>query len=108
MIVGGKGRKDVQFYGLDVAQPLGDCDSFADAPFETHQAIGLRDSNGKPMVCGGSKNPNQKSCYVYEIANNTWTQGPNLKRKRVAASTTCLDDGVCWVFGGLRFVLCIF
>ncbi len=102
MIIGGKNRKDVEFLSINDDPPSGECKSFAEAPFVTQHAIGLKDADGKPMVCGGSRNPNQKSCYIYDIVSNSWSQGPSLKRTRVGASATCLDDGTCWVFGGKR------
>ncbi len=107
MIIGGKGRKDVEgYYGQLSAFPIqGDCSSFADAPIVSENAIGLVNANGEALLCGGSKNPGQKSCYVYDISSNSWSQGPSLKRKRVGASATCLTGGGCWVFGGKWYAI---
>ncbi len=100
-LYGGKGQTSVS--GVYASLPAGDCDTqIAEVPYEPIYGIGLLDSNGDPMVCGGSKMPGQKSCHVYHAANNTWSTGPSLKRKRVGASAACLADGICWVFGGRR------
>ncbi len=98
MVIGGKDSQCVEYVHFAGDQPDGDCQDFAEAPVETGEAVALKDYLGRPMICGGRGSPG--GCYVYEITNNTWVQGPYLKRRRIGASATCLDSGVCWIFGG--------
>ncbi len=101
MIIGGKDKTSVEHWQYSGDEALGDCESFAEAPFPTQNAVALRDAEGRPMICGGSKNPDPRSCHVYDIYTNTWSQGPQLKQRRIASSATCLPNGECWVFGGI-------
>ncbi len=101
MIVGGKGKKSVEYLHFLGEPSVEDCHPFADAPFETTDSIILKDHNGRPMICGGKMNPRPNSCYVHHMARNTWTKGPNLEQERVGATAACLKKGVCWVFGGI-------
>ncbi len=100
--IGGKKKKDVAVTSYGQTSTEVDCDAVADAPFITQGSIAIRDKDGRPMVCGGAKNPDQKSCAIYDATTNTWSEGPSMKRKRNGASATCLENGICWVFGGKR------
>ncbi len=99
-IYGGKNQQSpVQIFN-DI---LGVCSiTHSDVPFTPQHSIALRDYLGRPVVCGGSQNPNQKSCYVYQAGTDTWTERPGMKRRRDGALATCLENGVCYVFGGKR------
>ncbi len=101
MIIGGNGEKSVGYLHLSGKRIVEDCWGFTDAPFDTTDAITLRDGNEQPMICGGKKNPRQNSCVIFSMGRNKWTEGPTLEQERAGATTTCLGNGVCWVFGGM-------
>lgn len=61
--------------------------------------------NGKLYVAGGNANNNYlNTLYVYDIASNTWSQGPNLPQGVNAPGSAVVGGGGAgsklWVFGG--------
>ncbi len=98
LLIGGRGKTDLATIAIGTL-PSGDCSLIPHVPFEPLLSIGLRDAAGRAMVCGGARNPNQKSCVVLDRPSNQWLPGPSMKRTRVGAHATCLDSGVWCVFG---------
>ncbi len=101
MVIGGLGRRDVV-----VLEPNNQPGVVkASAPFVTTGAIGLLDRLGRPMICGGGRNPQPQRCHVYMDESDEWVRGRNTRHARKHASVTCLKDGTCWVFGGVGYAL---
>ena len=71
-------------------------------PFEfgTDQNMGLVDSDGNVLSCGGQLAPDRGGCVVYNKETDAWEDGPNMRYERGAgAKSVRLTDGRYFIIG---------
>ncbi len=69
-------------------------------PYGTDQNIGLVDSDGNIVSCGGQLTPDQGHCYIYNQETAVWEDGPNMRYARGAgAKSVKLTDGRYFIIG---------
>ncbi len=99
-------RTDVKVVSKEDPSASGyDCSAgVADLPVPLKGGFGLADKDGKPMVCGGKteRRTYNRQCYVYEMTNDTWVEGPRTIRKLSRSAVVGLPDGSTWVIGGTK------
>ena len=69
-------------------------------PEEADFMVGVTDSQGNPMACGGNNILDPSTCYRYSFEDESWSDGPSLLEGRAFASSARLSDGSYWVTGG--------
>ena len=69
-------------------------------PSEATFALGLTNSFGRPMVCGGGSFPTRRKCYVLEEDGNWDIDAYELLEERYFSAIVRLDDGRFWILGG--------
>ncbi len=105
MIYGGYTSEDFGVF-LDTAESVelggdGACTlPLPPLPYGTDQNIGVVDSQGRALSCGGQINPDAGHCYVYNKETDAWEDGPNMRYARSAgAKSVKLTDGRYFVIG---------
>ena len=69
-------------------------------PFYNDQNIGLVDSNGNILSCGGQFSSDRGHCIVYNKETDTWEDGPNMRYPRGAGGKAArLSDGRYFIIG---------
>ncbi len=107
MVAGGERLTTVEILTPGMSEPPPECQDIADFPFYTKGAVGLINKDNQAMICGGSSNPDKRSCYTYDNVANQWvlSNTTRLLKPRDRGTTVRVGRGYnvdYWIIGGTR------
>ena len=76
------------------------CENKPDAELEVRSPVS-GDADGQSLVCGGDGfEEHQDACYIYDVANDVFADGPTLPVPCERSASTVLENRRRWITGG--------
>ena len=107
MVIGGyqdEGSYTADVEVLKISTPYvgnSDCDKPVDYVDEVTSPVGITDSQGQPLVCGGDFATDGQACFSYPAEEDAWIPAEvSTVNPRYFSGVAKLSDGRYWITGG--------